>query len=173
MKKSTIFIAATAAAAAMAMSCTKENAARFEGDYSFKTSGTVSAVPADTPEGTAADTVTLSVLPESGQMNIIRDGKSRTDMVITMNIMGGDAVVFDRVNAEGLVLTLLQPYVTRRVSVETGSGIGYADVTVSGKAEKFTDVILFDLEYTGTVTDGDTVYRITDSAVDCVAKEND
>ena len=147
MKKSTILIAATAAAAAMAMSCTKENAARFEGDYSFKTSGTVSAVPAD------------------------RHG--RTDMVITMNIMGGDAVVFDRVNAEGLVLTLLQPYVTRRVSVETGSGIGYADVTVSGKAEKFTDVILFDLEYTGTVTDGDTVYRITDSAVDCVAKEND
>lgn len=106
-KHSISCLLAAAAAAAMACSCTKEDAARFEGDYSFKTSGTLT-ISADGTDGTGEGTPqTVSLVPESGS------------------------------------------------------------------AEKFTDVVLFSLEYSGTATIGDTVYPIIASDVDCVAHEND
>ena len=174
-KHSISCLLAAAAAASMACSCTKEDAARFEGDYSFKTSGTLT-ISADGTDGTGEGTPqTVSLVPESGQMEMVKKGKSKNDMVITMNILGGDAVVFGNASADERVLTLLEPYTERRVAVTAAgsSGIGYADVTISGSAEKFTDVVLFSLEYSGTVTIGDTVYTIIASDVDCVAHEND
>lgn len=50
-KHSISCLLAAAAAASMACSCTKEDAARFEGDYSFKTSGTLT-ISADGTDGT-------------------------------------------------------------------------------------------------------------------------
>lgn len=173
MKRTISSIAALAAAALLFTGCTKENAARFEGNYSFKTSGTLTVVPVQGEGGATADSLTLSIVPESGQMDIIRSGKSKSEMKITMNIIGGDAVVFDNVNASGLVLTLLEPYVTRRIAVQTANGVGTASVTVKGDAQKFTDVVLFNLEYEGTVAIGESIYEITGSAIDCVAQEND
>ena len=111
-------------------------------------------------------------ISESGQMNIVKKGKSKSDMTITMNILAGDAVVFENVNADGMVLTLLEPYTERQLVIETTDGTGTAYVSISGTAQKFTDVILFDLTYTGTATVNGVEYQISASDIDCIAQEN-
>ena len=172
MKKTTAFIFTIGAAAALLCGCTKEDAARFEGNYSFKTSGTVTLSPQGSEDAEQTETVQAKLISESGQMNIVKKGKSKSDMTITMNILAGDAVVFENVNADGMVLTLLEPYTERQLAIETTDGTGTAYVSISGTAQKFTDVILFDLTYTGTATVNGVEYQISASDIDCIAQEN-
>lgn len=169
--KTAMSLLAAALMAAGFHGCTKENAARFEGNYSFATSGTVTAVPSD--PGTAGDTVTLKVSNERGQMEIIRKDGSRNEMMMTMNIIAGDAVIFDNLYASGRILEMREPYTSRTVGIETGVLPSDVTVTVSGTAEKFTDVVMFSLRYTGTLTYDGLQYVIIDSDIDCIAKEND
>lgn len=169
--KAAISLLAAALIAGGLLGCTKENAARFEGNYSFATSGTVTAVPSD--PAAAEDTVTLKVVNERGQMQIIRKNGSRNEMVMTMNIIAGDAVVFDNLYASGRILGMKEPYTSRTVGIETGVLPSDVTVTVSGTAEKFTDVVMFSLRYTGTLTYNGLTYVIIDSDIDCIAKEND
>ena len=172
MKKTTAFIFTIGAAAALLCGCTKEDAARFEGNYSFKTSGTVTLSPQGSEDAEQTETVQAKLISDSGQMNIVKKGKSKSDMTITMNILAGDAVVFENVNADGMVLTLLEPYTERQLAIETPDGTGTAYVSISGTAQKFTDVIIFDLTYTGTATVNGVEYQISASDIDCIAQEN-
>ena len=63
------------------------------------------------------------------------------------------------------------------IPVEDDSAIGgtalpEAAVTVSGYAERYTDALLFWIEYTGTYTVDGVEYEIVDSDISCWAKEN-
>ena len=120
----------------------------------------------DFPDGNR--TFKLPLTSESGQMNIIKTGNN--SVIVTMNIVGGDALVFNG-KAEGKVLTL-DPAV-RFLSFRDGANTVSLEVTVSGTAEKHDDVAIFTLEYTGG---GETTlydYKILASEVKCVSKLNE
>ncbi len=168
--KTILKTAVIAAVILLAAGCSKENAARFKGDYTFKTSGTVTAVPQGSPEGT--EPMVFDLIAESGQMNLVKKGKSKNEMAVTMNILGGNAVYFENVQAEGKLLTIQEPYPVRNINVKNGSFPAKAEISISGTGEKFTDVVIFNLEYKGKITYRGDVYEITGSNVDCIAQEN-
>ena len=113
-------------------------------------------------------TFRLPLTSESGQMNIIKTGDN--SVIVTMNIVGGDALVFSG-KAEDKTLTL-DPAV-RFVHFRDGASTVSLEVTVSGIAERHDDVAIFTLEYAGK---GETTfydYEIKRSDVKCVAKVNE
>lgn len=177
------FVAALAVVASLLSfcSCEKEGVKLFDGNYSFKTSGILtiertakvseSDASAEIPariSDSGNRTFKLPLTSESGQMNIIKTGDN--SVIVTMNIVGGDALVFNG-KAEGKVLTL-DPAV-RFLSFRDGANTVSLEITVSGTAEKHDDVAIFTLEYTGG---GETTlydYKILASEVKCVAKLNE
>jgi len=134
---------------------------------------------ADTVVREYPDTITMSLSPESGQMDITETDASAGDMVVTMNITGGDLLVY-YAHSDGSLLTL-EP--TRRllhsgetllsnIPLEEMSGLD-ADVTVTGTAHRYSNILLFDLDYAGVFTYGGIHYDITGSEVNCRAKLNE
>lgn len=120
----------------------------------------------DIPEGDR--TFSLSLSAESGQMNIIRtEGNSA---VVTMNIVGGDALVFEA-QAEGKTLKLSP--LRRIISFRDGTQTANLDVTVSGTGEKHENVVVFTLSYIGSGESTLYDYTINSSEIKCVAKENE
>lgn len=165
---------AVAAMVLVAASCSKEGAKRFEGNWSYKTSGTVvlTLAEADTLSTDIAllkDTMTVSLPSEAGQMNIVKSGDDG-GMMVTMNAIGGGVTVFDAVaDGERLVLVPL----TRRVKVKVADALSVeADVEVSGYGERYDDVMVFRLVYEGVCAVGDRTYDLVSENVDCVAELN-
>ena len=167
MKRLEIFAAIISVALAAA-GCTKDGPDLFKGNWSFKTSGTVVLTPSGSSAGT--ETMTASIVTESGQMDIITADKDLGDMVITMNAVLGDAVVMNAV-AKGDSLTVDR--FSRRVRLQVGMDTVDADVNVSGGARRYDDTIIFDLEYAGMCTYNGNGYVIGGSDIRCVAKLND
>ena len=169
-----IFVSIAAAAALLVFaSCAKEGTARFDGNYTFKTGGTITVLPKE--DATAeAGPQTISLTAEGGQMDVLTVDKKTGDMIVTMNITGGTVLTFNAV-AQGKTLTLEKT--ERVVKIPVGADLTdlakpEANVTVSGYGERFTDVIIFRLTYEGGYTFLGTEYFIQSSSVDCVAKEN-
>lgn len=171
MKK--ILIAAALMAAAC--SCTKEGTARFEGYYSYKTSGTISfeATSAASSESELApDEMTFSISPESGQLNILtRDRKSGT-LVLTMNTVAGGVSKVEG-KAEGSSLTLED--FSKHVSFELSSSAVERnhDFTFSGSGERLDDMLLIDFTASGSMDYMGRSYVVTGSDIKCVARLND
>lgn len=120
----------------------------------------------DIPEGDR--TFSLHLSAESGQMNIIRTEGSSA--VVTMNIVGGDALVFDA-QADGKTLKLSP--LRRIISFRDGTQTASLDITVSGTGEKHENVIVFTLSYTGSGESTLYDYKIMSSEIKCIAKENE
>ena len=72
-------------------SCQKKNAPLFRGDYSFKTSGSVTLDEIVT-EGEPAS-YTVSLPNEIGQLEISDLGNGKDSVLVVMNTMGGEVVV--------------------------------------------------------------------------------
>ena len=72
-------------------SCQKSGTNLFRGDYSFKTSGSVTLNEID-PEGEPA-TYTISLPNEIGQLEISDLGNGKDSLLVVMNTMGGEVVV--------------------------------------------------------------------------------
>ena len=99
--KKTIGIAACAAAALLLASCAKEGQGLFKGNYTFKTSGSVSAeLSIENTDGSSSSTLDLDLETEQGQMDILKTGSGDGGMIVTMNVLGGDVRSF-RARAEG------------------------------------------------------------------------
>ena len=75
-------------------SCQKKNAPLFRGDYSFKTSGSVT-LDEILPEGETEDPASYTVgLPnEIGQLEISALDNGKDSVLVVMNTMGGEVVV--------------------------------------------------------------------------------
>ena len=71
--------------------CQKKNAPLFRGDYSFKTSGSVTLDEID-PEGEPAS-YTVSLPNEIGQLEISDLDNGKDSVLVVMNTMGGEVVV--------------------------------------------------------------------------------
>ena len=72
-------------------SCQKKNAPLFRGDYSFKTSGSVTLDEIDTEDEPASYTVSLP--NEIGQLEIKDLDNGKDSVLVVMNTMGGEVVV--------------------------------------------------------------------------------
>ena len=163
---------AAAAVILTAVSCTKEGPSRFKGNYTFKTSGTITVRPEGDDQ---AGTTVFTLSDENGQMDVVARDKSSGDMVVAMNILGGSVLTFDAV-ADGMRMNIT-PF-TRQLTVPViEEGVfevvpPVASVTVTGYAERYADALLFRLEYEGSYTFRDVKYEIVRSDISCWAKEN-
>ena len=92
MKRTSILLAICFLMALAA--CQKKNAPLFRGDYSFKTSGTVT-LDEIVAEGETTEPVSYSVnLPnEIGQLEISDLGNVKDSVLVVMNTMGGEVIV--------------------------------------------------------------------------------
>lgn len=166
-------IIALSAVALFSVSCNKEGPKRFSGNYTFKTSGTITVREAGNE---SAELKVVSLFDESGQMDVVESGKSEGGMLVAMNALGGSVVTFEA-EASGKTLTIT-PF-NRQLTVPFAESSGVvevvqpvATVTVSGYAERYADALLFWLDYTGSFVHGDVTYEIVSSNVSCWAKVN-
>lgn len=148
-------------------SCEKQGIALYEGYYSYKTSGSVE-VEKTLIESSEKSEDTLALLAENGQMNILKNGDDK--LIITMNAIGGDVVVFD---AEVIDNNLIVSEFSRLVKIEDGSRTVSFNCNVSGSGKKYDNVIILDLNYSGSASTTLYNYTIKSSAVKCVAKVNE
>ena len=124
--------------------------------------------------GSRDTTFLRHLVAESGQMHIL--DKSGDEMLLTMNITGGDPVVFySKVSGEDLVLSPTR----RMVGVRPGNGddddddtVSF-DMTVSGSGKRYENMIIFDLWYEGRYAYDGLEGNVTDSRVNCIATLND
>ena len=73
-------------------SCQKKNAPLFRGDYSFKTSGSVT-LEEIVPQGETGETFTVGLPNEIGQLEISTLDNGKDSVLVLMNTMGGEVVV--------------------------------------------------------------------------------
>ena len=73
-------------------SCQKKNAPLFRGDYSFKTSGSVT-LEEIVPQCETGETFTIGLPNEIGQLEISDLGNGKDSVLVVMNTMGGEVVV--------------------------------------------------------------------------------
>lgn len=149
------------------VSCTREGANLFQGDYSFKNSGVVTAVSV----ADDTDTLELSLVPEVGQMHIVCIDRESGSMKITTNAIGGDAVIYDAVANQNRI-----DLVTRNRHVllkENSVMVDAANVSVSGYGERYGDVLFINMQYEGAFVYHDKDYKIIRSQIECVATHNE
>jgi len=173
-------VAAVMAAVSALASCTKEGAPLFRGNYSFKTSGTVEVAATGTVTSLGGNTsdideqLSIDLATEQGQMDIIATSAKEGDMIITMNVLGGDVYTTTAL-AEGDELSI-EPF-DRKIAVVVRKNTITIPVTVSGTAHRYDNTVIFTLEYEGEADfEGDNVEihaEITGSDVRCVAKLNE
>lgn len=177
MRKILFIAAAAILAVLMASSCTKDPAASFCGNYSFKCSA-VLEVDRDeqTINGTVvaeADKITRYAVTESGQMDIVPSGDGSSNVVITMNITGGGLVILQAECKDG---ELIIPSQSKHVDIKTGiSGLETTEcmLMVGGSAKKLENIVVFDLEYSGDYTENGRSCHVAGSEVSFRAKLNE
>lgn len=110
------------------------------------------------------------LVTESGQMHILE--KSGGEMVLTMNITGGDPVVV-QASAKGSTITLDKT--KRFVPVHDAGGVmfSYHDLEFSGTGTRYDNMIVFDLVYEGSYKEDGFEGEITASRINCIATENE
>ena len=151
---------------------------QFTGTYSSKTSGLLTLRKTSTA-GLGADTLTVSLSPESGQMRIseIKDDKDGYNLLVSVNLLGGDALSFRAKAKDGKISLETTPH-ERFVQARDGSGSSSSNqmtlsVTTSGSGQLYDDVIVFALDYQGGGTYNRGDYVIMESRVDCIATANE
>lgn len=97
-----------------------------------------------------------------------------------MNVIGGSMVLY-YATAEGKELALDET--TRHLTLasfslsendnEFGARPIAADLVISGSAQRFDNIVLFDLAYEGDFWANDRLYHIVDSDIVCRAKLNE
>ena len=153
------------------VSCNREGPGAFKGYYSFKTGGflTITGTVSDW-SGERDTSFVRHLVAESGQMHVLR--KDGDNMIVTMNITGGDPAVFPaKVNGDEIVLEPVVRNVLVRPAV--GDDAIRHDFTVSGKGRKYDNMILFDLSYEGAFRHLNLKGTVTGSEVKCIATENE
>ena len=112
------------------------------------------------------------LVAESGQMHILNDNGDK--MIVTMNITGGDPVVFSALHQNGeLLLSPARRMVAIRPDEDEQDESVLCDMTVSGTGRRYDNMILFKMEYSGKYSFEDLDGTISATRVDCIATENE
>lgn len=172
---------------ALAVSCSPEGIGAFYGNYTFKTGGYLilstekTVDEGDEAEGTEPEVKTISktvsLLAESGQMDIFDNGDGTA--VMTLNILGGTALVVNAAYQDDELV--IEPF-TRIVNISQTESSGQTvpsqvfpsqmTITAEGSASKYQNMIIFDISYSGEVSFLGDIYSVEESHVEMIAKVN-
>ncbi len=175
MKKQ-IFVFLLVVSAVILTSCHKSGVNLFSGNYSFKTSGEL-AITAQA----VIDSINIA-LPaefnanlsnEIGQLNICVSDKKSDEVIVVINYFNGDAVVTNGTcDGKNIILEEYQRN-TLPVSINIPYTPSSTYITVNASGQMYDDnMIVFDMNYKGTVKIGSVTYNITDKDLKMVAYRN-
>lgn len=112
------------------------------------------------------------LVAESGQMNILN--KDGDGMIVTMNVTGGDPVVFSALHKDGnLTLSPTRRMVAIRPDGDKNDESVLCDMTVSGSGQRYDNMILFTMDYSGKYSYEDLEGNVSVSRINCIATENE
>ena len=139
-------------------SCQKKNAPLFRGDYSFKTSGSVTLDEIVT-NGEEGDSFTVSLPNEIGQLEISVLGNEKDSVVVVMNTMGGEVVVTHALCQDNKIF--LRDF-TKNTLLFTGDSISLKnEVRVSASGQMYEDnTLIINMIYNGEAETNERNFKI-------------
>lgn len=165
--KKTIIIAVLALLALTA--CQKKNAPLFRGDYSFKTSGSVTLDEIDPQDEPVSYTVSLP--NEIGQLEISDLDNGKDSVLVVMNTMGGEVVV-THAFCEGNEIYLKD--FTKNTLLFTGDSITLKnEVRVQASGQMYEDnTIILNMIYNGEAETSERNFTIHGDNIRMAATRN-
>ena len=150
-------------------SCQKSGMHLFRGDYSFKTSGTVTLDEIDPKDEPASYTVGLP--NEIGQLEISALGNDRDSLLVVMNTMGGEVVVTHAL-CDGNEIFLKD--FTKNTLLFTGDSITLRnEVRVQASGQMYEDnTIILNMVYDGEAETAERLFSIHGDNIRMVAIRN-
>ena len=139
-------------------SCQKKNAPLFRGDYSFKTSGSVTLDEIVT-NGEEGDSFTVSLPNEIGQLEISVLGNEKDSVVVVMNTMGGEVVVTHALCQDNKIF--FRDF-TKNTLLFTGDSISLKnEVRVSASGQMYEDnTLIINMIYDGEAETNERNFKI-------------
>ena len=150
-------------------SCQKKGMHLFRGDYSFKTSGSVTLDEID-PEDEPA-TYTVGLPNEIGQLEISALGNDRDSLLVVMNTMGGEVIVTHAL-CDGNEIFLKD--FTKNTLLFTGDSITLRnEVRVQASGQMYEDnTIILNMVYDGEAETAERLFSIHGDNIRMVAIRN-
>ena len=142
----------------MALSaCQKKNAPLFRGDYSFKTSGSVTLDEINAEDEPASYTVSLP--NEIGQLEISDLDNGKDSVLVVMNTMGGEVVVTHALCKDNEIF--LRDY-KKNTLLFTGDSLTLKnDLRVSAKGQIYEDnMLILNMVYEGEAETNDHSFKV-------------
>ena len=138
-------------------SCQKKNATLFRGDYSFKTSGSVTLEeinPEDEPTS-----YTISLPNEIGQLEIKDLDNGKDSVLVVMNTMGGEVVVTHAFCKDNEIF--LRDF-KKNTLLFTGDSLTLKnDLRVSAKGQMYDDnTLILNMTYEGEAESNERSFKI-------------
>lgn len=153
-------------------SCQKKNAPLFRGDYSFKTSGSVSmdeiVAEGDTDEPAS---YTISLPNEIGQLEISDLGNVKDSLLVVMNTMGGEVVVTHAFCSGNEIF--LRDF-KKNTLLFTGDSLTLRnEVRVKASGQMYEDnTIILNMTYDGEAETNEHLYKIHGDDIRMAATRN-
>ena len=151
-------------------SCQKKNAPLFRGDYSFKTSGSVTLDEINAEDEPASFTVSLP--NEIGQLEISALDNGKDSVLVVMNTMGGEVVVTHAFCQDNEIF--LKDF-TKNTLLFTGDSLTLKNdlhVQASGKMYEENTLIL-NMTYQGEAESNERNFKIYGDDIRMAATRND
>lgn len=166
MKKTSILLAICCLMAFA--SCQKKNAKQYLGDYSFKTSGSVTATSTYT---TDHHDFTVNLKDEIGQLQISTLDRKNDSVVVVMNFLDGEAIVTHGYCNDNEII--LKKFKRSSISFSYESFDVGTEVEVYAKGSIYDDnMIIFNMIYDGETKIGPITYDIYGDDIRMVATRN-
>ena len=154
----------------MALSaCQKKNAPLFRGDYSFKTSGSVTLDEINAEDEPASYTVSLP--NEIGQLEISDLDNGKDSVLVVMNTMGGEVVVTHALCKDNEIF--LRDY-KKNTLLFTGDSLTLKnDLRVSAKGQIYEDnMLILNMVYEGEAETNDHSFKVYGDDIRMAATRN-
>ena len=150
-------------------SCQKKNAPLFRGDYSFKTSGSVTLDEINVEDEPASYTVSLP--NEIGQLEISALGNDKDSVVVVMNTMGGEVVVTHAFCKDNEIF--LRDF-KKNTLLLTGDSITLKNnLRVHASGQMYEDnTLILNMTYEGEAEADDRSFKIYGNDIHMVANRN-
>ena len=165
MKKTLLIICCLMALAA----CQKKNAPLFRGDYSFKTSGSVTLDEIEAEDEPASYTVSLP--NEIGQLEISNLDNGKDSVLVVMNTMGGEVVVTHAYCKDNEIF--LRDY-KKNTLLFTGDSLTLKnDLRVSAKGQMYEDnTLILNMVYEGEAETNERSFKVYGDDIHMAAIRN-
>ena len=149
--------------------CQKKNAPLFRGDYSFKTSGSVTLDEID-PEDEPT-TYTVSLPNEIGQLEISDLGNGKDSVLVVMNTMGGEVVVTHALCKDNEIF--LRDY-KKNTLLFTGDSLTLKnDLRVKASGQMYEDnTLIINMIYDGEAKSNERSFKIYGDDIRMAATRN-